>query len=128
MSYADHLGMTVQEALPELTRVSLTVGDAGLNRRGSAHNGVVFGLAEEALFIISNLGAQAVAIDTHMTFVRQARAGDALVALATPERVGRTLGIYRVEVRREADWELMALFQGTVSRKEKPAEPADQGS
>ncbi|MBZ9749949.1 hydroxyphenylacetyl-CoA thioesterase PaaI [Deinococcus sp. HMF7604] len=119
MSYAAHLGLTVQEASPELTRVTVTVGHAGLNMHGSAHGGLLFSLADEALAVISNLDAQAVAIETHLSFFRAARPGDALMALATPERVGRTLATYRVEIRRETDWELMALFQGTVSRREK---------
>ena len=48
MSYADTLGMRVLEATPGLTRVTLTVTDAGLNMHGTAHGGLLFSLADEA--------------------------------------------------------------------------------
>lgn len=117
MSYADTLGMRVLEATPGLTRVTLTVTEGGLNMHGTAHGGLLFSLADEAFAIISNLEAQAVAVETHLSFFRAAREGDELVAVATPERVGRTLATYRVEVRRGEEGEVLALFLGTVSRR-----------
>lgn len=119
MSYAQTLGMSVLEASPDLTRVALTVTRSGLNMHGTAHGGLVFSLADEAFAVISNQEAQAVAVETHLSFFRAAREGDELVAVATPERVGRTLATYRVEVRRGED--MLALFLGTVSRREKSA-------
>lgn len=119
MSYAQTLGMSVLESSPTLTRVALTVTGAGLNMHGTAHGGLVFSLADEAFAVISNLEAQAVAAETHLSFFKAAREGDELVAVATPERVGRTLATYRVEVRRGD--EVLALFLGTVSRREKGA-------
>ncbi|MPY66309.1 hydroxyphenylacetyl-CoA thioesterase PaaI [Deinococcus sp. SDU3-2] len=119
MSYADTLGMRVLEATPGLTRVTLTVTDAGLNMHGTAHGGLLFSLADEAFAVISNLEAQAVAVETHLSFFRAARPGDELVAVATPERVGRTLATYRVEVRRGEQGPVLALFLGTVSRRER---------
>ncbi|WP_345467569.1 hydroxyphenylacetyl-CoA thioesterase PaaI [Deinococcus carri] len=119
MSYADTLGMRVLEATPERTRVALTVTAGGLNMHGTAHGGLLFSLADEAFALISNLEAQAVAVEMHLSFFRAARQGDKLVAVATPERVGRTLATYRVEVRRGEDGEVLALFLGTVSRRER---------
>lgn len=119
MSYADTLGIRVLEATPGLTRVTLTVTEGGLNMHGTAHGGLLFSLADEAFAVISNLEAQAVAIETHLSFFRAAREGDELVAVATPERVGRTLATYRVEVRRGEEGEVLALFLGTVSRRER---------
>ncbi|WP_309571712.1 hydroxyphenylacetyl-CoA thioesterase PaaI [Deinococcus sp.] len=117
--YARALGMTVLEAGPERTRVALTVDGAGLNMHGTSHGSLIFSLADEAFAIISNQTAQAVAVDTHLSFFRAAREGDQLMATATPERVGRTLATYRVEIRNGEDGEMVALFTGTVSRREK---------
>ncbi|MDB5046908.1 MAG: esterase, partial [Deinococcus sp.] len=49
--------------------------------------------------------------------------GDVLHAVATPERVGRTLATYRIELRRDdpQQGELLALFLGTVSRRDRGA-------
>ncbi|GMA14701.1 hydroxyphenylacetyl-CoA thioesterase PaaI [Deinococcus metallilatus] len=122
MSYADTLGMHVLEATPERTRVTLTVTPGGLNMHGTAHGGLLFSLADEAFAVISNLEAQAVAVETHLSFFRAAREGNELVAVATPERVGRTLATYRVEVRRGEEGEVLALFLGTVARREQRQE------
>ncbi|GGO37676.1 hydroxyphenylacetyl-CoA thioesterase PaaI [Deinococcus humi] len=117
MNYADLLGLSVLEATPARTRVRAAVTDAGLNMHGTAHGGLIFSLADEAFAVISNLEAQAVAVDTHLSFFRAAKSGDELVAVATPERVGRTLATYRVEIRRGEEGEVLALFTGTVSRR-----------
>lgn len=129
MSLDRTLGMTLLETSPQRTRVALTVGEDGVNMHGSAHGGLIFSLADQAFAVISNLGAQAVAAETHLSFFRAARPGDRLIAVATPERVGRTLATYRVEVRRvlsdSEDGELVALFLGTVSRRE--LQPSSRG-
>lgn len=117
MNYAETLGIRVLDATPGLTRVTLTVTEGGLNMHGTAHGGLLFSLADEAFAVISNLEAQAVAVETHLSFFRAAHAGDQLVAVATPERVGRTLATYRVEVRRGEEGEVLALFLGTVARR-----------
>ncbi|GGL96100.1 hydroxyphenylacetyl-CoA thioesterase PaaI [Deinococcus aerophilus] len=127
MNYADTLGMTVLQATPEVTRVRATVTDAGLNMHGTAHGGLIFSVADEAFAVISNLEAQAVAVDTHLSFFRAARSGDELIAVATPERVGRTLATYRVEVRRGEAGEVLALFTGTVSRRSREVGQSGSG-
>lgn len=129
MSLDQTLGMRLLDYSPQRTRVTLTVGPDGVNMHGSAHGGLIFSLADQAFAVISNLEVQAVAAETHLSFFRAAFPGDRLVAVATPERVGRTLATYRVEVRRirdEADeGELVALFLGTVSRR--GAQPSSSG-
>ncbi|CAM3992035.1 hydroxyphenylacetyl-CoA thioesterase PaaI [Deinococcus marmoris] len=121
MNYADLLGLRVLEATPQRTCVRASVTAAGLNMHGTAHGGLIFSLADEAFAVISNLEAQAVAVDTHLSFFRAAKVGDELVAVATPERVGRTLATYRVEIRRGEEGEVLALFTGTVSRRVREA-------
>lgn len=126
MSYVEYLGFTVLEVAPERTRIAVTVNEHGLNMHGGAHGGLIFSLADEAFGLISNISAQAVSAETHLSFFKAAQLGDRLVAIASPERVGRTLATYRVEVRLQAAedaeaGELLALFLGTVSRREKPA-------
>lgn len=117
MSLDQTLAMKILESSPTLTRVTLKVNETGLNMHGTAHGGLIFSLADEAFAIISNQEAQAVAVETHLSFFKAARPGDELVAVAQPERVGRTLATYRVDVLRGD--EKIALFLGTVSRREK---------
>lgn len=117
MTFQSLLGLTVHEATRTRARLSLTVTGQGTNMHGTAHGGLLYSLADEAFAVISNQDAQAVAVDTHMSYFQAARPGDHLTATATPERIGRTLATYRVEIHRNDD--LIALFTGTVSRREK---------
>lgn len=121
MTYAAALGITVVQSTPQRTHLTLTVSGAGLNMHGTAHGGLLFSLADEAFAVISNIESQAVAVETHLSFFRTVSLGDVLHAIATPERIGRTLATYRVELRRGSDetGELVALFLGTVSRRVK---------
>ncbi|ANE44153.1 hydroxyphenylacetyl-CoA thioesterase PaaI [Deinococcus puniceus] len=127
MTYAAMLGMTVLQSTPQRTHLTLAVSGAGLNMHGTAHGGLLFSLADEAFAVISNLQAQAVAVETHLSFFRAAQEGDVLHAVATPERVARTLATYRVELRRGSPetGDLLALFLGTVSRREREANTAE---
>lgn len=117
MSLAEHLGIAVLHAAPDEVRARLTVGESGTNMHGTAHGGLLFSLADEVFAVISNLEAQAVAVDTHFSIFRPARPGDTVWARGTPVRVGRTLATYRVELYGGEGGELLALFQGTVSRR-----------
>lgn len=117
MSYAEHLGIVVLRAGPDEVTARLTVEPSGTNMHGTAHGGLLFSLADEVFAVISNQEAQAVAVDTHFSVFRPARPGDTVWARGTPLRVGRSLATYRVELYHGEGGDLIALFQGTVSRR-----------
>lgn len=123
MSLADTLGF--QQLLLERDHAVLRtmVGAGHTNMHGTGHGGFVYALADEAFALASNSGdADAVALSVHMDYFRAVRPGDALVAEARAEHVGRRVATYRVEVRldgegEDAAREVVALFTGTVYRR-----------
>lgn len=123
MSLADTLGF--QQLLLECDHAVLRtmVGAGHTNMHGTGHGGFVYALADEAFALASNSGdADAVALSVHMDYFRAVRPGDALVAEARAEHVGRRVATYRVEVRLDGEGEdtageVVALFTGTVYRR-----------
>jgi acyl-CoA thioesterase len=82
------------------------------NGHGICHGGLVFALADSAFaFACNSHGANTVAAGAAIEFLRPAREGDLLTAVATERwRAGRS-GIYEIEVTNQ-DGETVALFRG----------------
>jgi acyl-CoA thioesterase len=112
--YAARLGIKLVEAGNGVVMVEMEVTEAMINFHGVAHGGVLFSLADCAFSLASNApGPRAVAIATHLAFTAPARIGDRLTAIAEEVARGRTMGTYRVTVRRQ-DQRVVAVFTGTV--------------
>jgi acyl-CoA thioesterase len=106
------LGMRLEAVTRGRSRLSMTVTEAMTNGHGICHGGFIFALADSAMAFAANPGdAPAVTQHAAITFVRPARAGDALVAEAAERmRSGRS-GMYDVRISTE-DGEPMAEFRG----------------
>ena len=112
--FALGLGIRLLEVGEDFLSVGLTIAVPHTNFHGATHGGVVFSLADCAFSLFSNsYDRDASAIDTHMVFTAGTRPGDDLTATATEIHRGRTLGTYRVLVRRRDD-RLVGNFTGTV--------------
>ena len=115
------LGMQLEEIAPGRARLLMTVTPAMANGHGICHGGFIFALADSAMAFTANpRGEPAVAQHAAITFIRPARAGEALVAdCAERMHAGRS-GIYDVRVCTAAG-ELVAEFRGytrTIRRAE----------
>jgi acyl-CoA thioesterase len=106
------LGMTIESCGPGRAQVRMPVREDMTNGHGICHGGLVFALADSAFaFACNSHGDNTVAAGAAIEFLRPARAGDVLTALATERwRAGRS-GIYEIEVRNQ-DGEAVALFRG----------------
>jgi acyl-CoA thioesterase len=83
-----------------------------------AHGGISFSLADSALAFASNSrGRYAVSIDTSISHIKPLHAGDVITAITIEKNLGNRLAIYEVRIENEKK-ELVALFKGTVFRKE----------
>lgn len=112
--YASKLGIRLLDAAPGSVTVAMTVTETMTNFLGGLHGGALFSVADCAFSLASNLaGDRAVAIDTHLVLVGAAEIGDELVAVAEEVHRGRTLGSYRVTVKRR-DGRVAGHFTGTV--------------
>jgi acyl-CoA thioesterase len=115
--FADTLGIRWLDRDGDVVTAALTVEPHHLNRHGTAHGGVLFSLADAVFAYASNRpGPVAVALDTHMTFLSPARAGEELRAECREETRRRRIAVYAVRILGQ-DGRLVALFQGTVFRQ-----------
>jgi acyl-CoA thioesterase len=83
------------------------------------HGGILFSLADTAFaFACNNRNNLSVALDTGITFTKQAKPGDVLTAEAEELHNGRSTGLYLIKVANQAG-EQVALFKGTCFRTGK---------
>lgn len=106
------LGMSIDACGPGSATVSMRVRPDMVNGHGICHGGLVFALADSAFaFACNSYGENTVAAGAAIEFLRPAREGDVLRAVAAERwRAGRA-GIYEIEVR-DQQGELIALFRG----------------
>jgi len=88
------------------------------NGFGIAHGGITYSFADSALAFASNShGRHAVSIETSISHIRPLLPGDVIIATAEEQNISNKIGIYEIRVENEHK-ELIALFKGTVFRKE----------
>ena len=111
------LGIQVESTAPGTARARGTVRPEHLNMHGMAHGGFLYTLADTAFALAANShGVPAVALSTHMEYVQAGSLGDEVEATAAEVHLGRSTGLYRIDVR--SGEKLLATFTGTVFRKQ----------
>ena len=116
--FSQWLGIERLEEREGYSKLKMTIRSEMCNGFDIAHGGITFSFADSALAFASNShGRHAVSIDTSISHIRSIRAGDTIIATAQEKNLSTSIGIYEVIVTRE-NGELVALFKGTVFRKE----------
>lgn len=78
--------------------VSMTVDDRHHNAQGFVMGGTIFALADFALAVATNVGqAASSSVSSSIQFMRRAK-GERLVAIARPDKVGRTMTFFTIDV------------------------------
>ncbi len=105
------LGMTIVDVKSGGATLAMTVQPHMVNGQRIAHGGFIFTLADSALaFACNGHNARVLAAHCQITFIRPAKLGDRLVAVAREvSRSGRS-GIYDVRVTTGDD--VIAEFRG----------------
>ncbi len=106
------LGIEIDELSTGRAVARMRISGAMINGHGIVHGGYVFLLADSAFALACNShGERAVARSAEIVFVRPAREGDELRAIALERsRAGRS-GVYDVTVLR-GDGDVVAEFRG----------------
>lgn len=106
------LGMRLDHVAPGAATMSMTVGPAMVNGHGMCHGGYIFTLADSTFaFACNTYGERVVAAGASISFLRPAKLGMRLTALAHERaRAGRS-GIYDIRVTDEAG-QIIAEFRG----------------
>ncbi len=112
---SQHLGMTIESVGPGRATMRMPVTATMVNGHDICHGGYVVLVADSAFAFACNTYDQVtVAAGLDVTFLRSARLGDVLVAIAVERaRVGKS-GLYDVTVtrRNEGEPEVVAEFRG----------------
>lgn len=108
-----HLGVKYVAAGPQNVSVRLEIGDEHLQPWGVTHGGVYAALGESvgsvASYIAAGAGPAVMGTSNHTDFLRPSKKGDAIITTATPEHIGRTTQLWRIEHRNEETGKLVAL-------------------
>jgi len=90
----------------------MLIRDDMVNGLGVCHGGLVFALADTAFaFACNAYNIQSFSESCQIEFLRPARLGDELLALASEDHRGRRSGYYTVKIQNQRD-EPVALFRG----------------
>jgi acyl-CoA thioesterase len=109
---AHHLGIRLDAIAPGYARMSMTVQDWMLQGHDMCHGGIMFALADTAMAFASNSrGANHVALNANIDFLRPAFAGESLVAEAREGNRTRRTGMYDVSIVNGAG-EAVCHFRG----------------
>jgi acyl-CoA thioesterase len=122
--FARHSGIELLDVGTGWAKACMKVEAYHLNGAKTVHGGAIFTLADFVFAVASNsYGNLAMGINTSVSFVKSANTGT-LYAEATEKALNPKLATYLVEVTDEKQ-NLVAIFQGTVYRKNESIIPAD---
>jgi acyl-CoA thioesterase len=105
------MGMAIEEVGPGSARLAMTVAPHMVNGHGLCHGGYIFALADSAFaFACNSQNEKSVAQHCTISFLRPARLGMRLIAIAQERTLAGRNSIYDVTVT--ADGEVIAEFRG----------------
>ncbi len=118
-AFSRRMGMERVEEGEGFCTLRMRVREEMTNGFGVAHGGITYSLADSALAFASNSrGRHALSVETSISHLAPVFAGDELTAYARELHLGHRLAHYEVVVVKQ-DGSRVALFKGTVYRKEK---------
>jgi acyl-CoA thioesterase len=109
-------GLELVEVGVGKAEVRMAVTDQHVNGLGVCHGGYIFLLADTAMAFASNSHNEvAFAVAAQIDFVRAAKVGDTLMAIASQRVNSKRTGILDVEVK-TTEGDLIALFRGRTTK------------
>ena len=116
--FSQWLGIERLEERDGFCKLKMTIRKEMCNGFEIAHGGISYSFADSALAFASNShGRHAVSIETSISHIKPLKTGDVILAIAEEKSRNNKIAIYEVRVEKESG-ELVALFKGTVFRKE----------
>lgn len=116
--FSQWLGIERLEEGEGYCKLKMTIRPEMCNGFEIAHGGISYSFADSALAFASNShGRQSVSIETSISHLQPLKPGDVLIATAHEKSRSNKIAVYEVRVEKEDV--LVALFKGTVYRKEK---------
>lgn len=117
------LGIQIEVTAPGCAEARLSVRPDMLNGHNVCHGGLIFTLADTAFaFACNTYNKVTLAAGASIEFLRPAKLGDQLLAIATERHRGGRSGIYDVVVTNQ-DAVDVAIFRGRSHMTSKPLLP-----
>lgn len=102
--FAQNMGLVTVDAALGYAKLIKVITEKDLNPFENAHGGVYYALADTATGAASAThGRKNVTINGSYNYLRGASLGDTLIAEAHEVKVGRTIGVYEVEIKDQND-------------------------
>lgn len=102
--FCQRIGITVTELSPGYAKVVKAVTEDDLNPVDVAHGGLYFTMADNAAgSAMAAYGTRAVTLNAQYNFMRPARTGDTLTAVAQESKHGGTICVYEVRITDQND-------------------------
>ncbi len=118
-AFSQWLGVEILEIKAGFCILKAKITSEMLNGFSIAHGGISYSLADSALAFASNSrGNLCVSIETSISHLKKVSENDELTATCVEINRGKTIGLYRVEIKNQADL-LVAVFNGTVHISDK---------
>ena len=118
-AFSQWLGVELLEIKEGFCTLRAKITSEMLNGFSIAHGGISYSIGDSALAFASNSrGNQCVSIETSISHLKKVSENDELTATCVEINRGKTIGLYRVEIKNQADL-LVAVFNGTVHISEK---------
>ncbi len=116
---AQTLGMVVEKITPGYASVSMTVNERFANGHGFCQGGIITTLADTAFAHACNSYNQiTVAQGLSIEFIRSAKIGERLIAMASEQSRGKLTGVYQVQVF-NSESKLVAIMTGKSFSREQ---------
>lgn len=119
--FATHNGITIYDIKEGTAKGKMKIEPHHLNSAGTVHGGAIFALADAVFSAASNShGTLAMAINVSISYFKAVKEGT-LCAEAEEVSLNPKLGTYLIRIT-DSNGEIVALFKGTVYRKNTPLE------
>ncbi|MGB9615996.1 MAG: PaaI family thioesterase [Desulfomonilaceae bacterium] len=110
--FASFLGIKVEEVRDSYARVSLVIREEYCNAEARSHGAALFALADQALAVAAHASKpKSFSIEVKINYFQAARAGDTVIAEATPVDIRRRISVWNVELH-TASGDKIAAAQG----------------
>lgn len=112
-------GMKIEKVAPGSAVVSMKVKEEHLNAARLCHGATIYALADVAFALACNShGRQALALEVGLNYLRPAKLGEELRAVAEEENLGNTTGVYCIRVFNQ-EGKKVAFLKATAYRFER---------
>jgi acyl-CoA thioesterase len=123
--FATYSGIEVVNISPGSAKTRMKVEDRHLNGIGTVHGGALFTLADFTFALAANsYGRVTVAINANISYLKAIKTGT-LIAEAQELSKSNRISNYIVNIKKEGNSELIAVFQGMAYRKKEKLEDLD---